>query len=60
MAKTLAAGLLALTAITCSLVEGLIELSPHLMQLTGLLSTLCAVALVGWSATIKTQDSRRD
>jgi len=54
MSKYIIPILLALLALTGAVVEGLVEgLSPHLVQVNGLLTIICTGALIAW--TLKAQ-----
>ena len=47
---------LALMTLTCVVLEGLIELSPQFVQINGLLTILCAGALISWTLKIQVDD----
>ena len=49
MKKYIALVLLALVTMTGAVFEGLVELSPQLIQANGLMTILCTAALIVWT-----------
>jgi hypothetical protein len=59
MKKLVALMVLALLTMTGAVLEGLVEnLSPHLVQLNGLLTILCTAALITWTLKIQAENFR--
>ena len=52
---------LALLTVTCSVLEGLVEsLPPQFIQITGLLTIVCAGVFITWTLKIQTERLDRD
>ena len=59
MKKLVVLVLLVLLAMTGAVLEGLVEnLSPHLVQLNGLLTIVCTAALIIWTLKIQADSFR--
>jgi hypothetical protein len=56
MKKYIVLILLALVTLTGAVLEGLVELSPQFIQINGLMTILCAGALITWTLKIQADE----
>ena len=56
MRKYIVLILLALVTLTGAVLEGLVELSPQFIQINGLMTILCAGALITWTLIIQADE----
>jgi len=59
MKKYIVLILLALVTLTGAVLEGLVELSPQFIQINGLMTILCAGALITWTLKIQADEVRK-
>ena len=59
MRKYIVLILLALVTLTGAVLEGLVELSPQFIQINGLMTILCAGALITWTLKIQADEVRK-
>ena len=61
MIKTIVLTSLALLTMTCAVLEGLVEsLPPQFIQITGLLTIVCAAVFIIWTLKIQAQGFKKD
>ena len=61
MIKYIVLTLLALTTLTCAVLEGLVESLPsQLIQVNGLLTIVCAAVFIVWTLKIQAQGFKKD
>ena len=60
MKKYIVVGLLAFLAVTGAVIEGLVELSPQLTQLNGLVMIICTAGLITWTLTVQSDEFHQD
>lgn len=61
MIKYIVLTLLALLTVTCAVLEGLVEsLPPQFVQITGLLTIVCAGVFITWTLKIQAQGFKKD
>jgi hypothetical protein len=61
MTRYIALSLLALAAMTCAVLEGLVEsLPPQFIQMNGLLTIVCAGVFIVWTLKVQAERSFKD
>jgi len=60
MKKSIILVSLALLTMTFAVLEGLVELPPHFVQINGLLTIICAAVFIGWTLKVQAEGFHKD